>query len=266
MVVLPYQSDGSFLRKDVCHQAWFLKFVLSVAYFPVTVLKNNKRANTMTKFHSKYYVNNNFYEQIWFFEVTYKNVTKMQCQDDGGENEKVEVQENCISNAIVRWPTIILYSLFESPGLFYLYKVLEIKVVRENKCDICNHAVCKSEKFIVGQYYGKPNDVKRFIHCKSIKPQMYMLLLHMDVPSVQTDDAWAFPHHNIFSLQTAFIVKVYFSKMICRYISYNKYIYIRRVLIVHILRLSGFNFHPHNISTYFKRNLFVTRFLFKKKF
>ena len=62
-------------------------------------------------------------------------------QGDDNQHEALKVHESCIFDAVEKGATIALFSPPNSSELFYLCKMLDMKVAKEDNCDIYNHAV-----------------------------------------------------------------------------------------------------------------------------
>ena len=80
---------------------------------------------------------------------------------------------SCIFDAVEKGATIALFSPPSSSELFYLCNVLDMKVAKEDICDIYNHAVSKGGKYHECQYYEKSAEKKGFIQYKLLKPIIF---------------------------------------------------------------------------------------------
>ena len=100
------------------------------------------------------------------------------------QHEVLKVRGSCIFDAVEKGATIALFSPPSSSELFYLCKVLDMKVAREDTCDIYNHAVSKRDKHFECQYYKKSAEKKGFIQYKLLKLIVYNLPHHVSMSVV----------------------------------------------------------------------------------
>ena len=105
-------------------------------------------------------------------------------QVDDNQHEVLKMRGKCIFDAVEKGATIALFSPPSSSELFYRSKMLDMKVAKEDICDIYNHAVSKGDKHTESQYYKKSAKNKEFIQYKLLKLIVYVLPHHVSMPVV----------------------------------------------------------------------------------